>query len=68
MSSRWLRLRMAMYQSGDWRHPHTGLIPGMGTVGIFNTVLDIDTLMNTQHLEKAPSSTLLVQSFQESID
>ena len=47
---------MAMYQSGDCRHPHTGLITGMGTVGILNTVLDIDTVMNTQHLEKAPSS------------
>ena len=43
-----MRLRMAMYQSGDCRHPHAGLIPGKGTVGIFNTVHDIDTVMNTQ--------------------
>ena len=41
VSSRWLRLRMQMYQSGDCRHPHTGLIPDMGTGGFFYTVLDI---------------------------
>ena len=31
-----------MYQSGDCRHPHTGLIRDTGTVGFFNTVHDID--------------------------
>ena len=63
---------MKMYQIGDCRHPHTGLIPGMGTVGILNTVLDIDTLMNTQHLEKAPSivdnSSCTKLSHKQSID
>ena len=34
-----------MYQSGDCRHPHTELIPDMGTGGFFYTVLDIDTVI-----------------------